>query len=136
MQESKAKDSMMGISPADQAIMDANLVRMTNSDTSLGRKLRVMACSKKIDEMKELTNELQACYRVDGNHLLDVEKKLRILRVEARPYEEDMEERFIEGLLDRRGLDSSSGTRNEKLERLLYHADYFYDDHKNGRLAL
>ena len=115
------------VSQADEEIMNANLARMANENTSLGRMSRVMAYSMKIDEMTELTNELQASHGTD--RFLDVEKKLRKLRNEARPYEEEMDEKAIEVLLDRRGLDSTTGTKNEKLERLLYQADYFYDNH-------
>ena len=115
------------VSQADEEIMNANLARMANENTSLGRKLRVMAYSKKIDEMTELTNVLLASHGLD--HFLDTERKLRKLRNEARPYEEEMDETAIEGLLDCRGLDSTTGTKNEKLQRLLYQADYFYNDH-------
>ncbi|OEU06872.1 hypothetical protein FRACYDRAFT_221577 [Fragilariopsis cylindrus CCMP1102] len=107
------------ISQADQEIMDANLARMARENTSLGRQCRVMVYSMKINEMTELTNVLLVSHGLD--HFLDVERKLRKLRNEARPYEEEMD--------DYRGLDSTTGTKNEKLQRLLYQVDYFYDDH-------
>ena len=107
--------------------MDANLVRMATENTSLGRTCRMMIYSQKINEMTELTNVLQASHGTD--HFLDAERKLRKLRNEARPYEEAIDVTVIEGLLDCRGLDSTTGTKNEKLQRLLYQADYFYDDH-------
>ena len=117
------------VSQADEEIMNANLARMARENTSLGRMSRVMAYSMKIDEMTEITSELQAWVGLVNYHFLDAEKKLRKLRNEARPYEEEMDETAIEGLLDCRGLDSTTGTKNEKLQRLLYQADYFYDDH-------
>ena len=127
MDANLARMARENISQADQEIMDANLVRMARENTSLGRTCRMMIYSKKIDEMTELTNVLQASHGT--GHFLDAEKKLRKLRNEARPYEEEMDETAIEGLLDYRGLDSTTGTKNEKLQRLLYQVDYFYNDH-------
>ena len=127
MNANLARMARENISQADQEIMDANLARMANENTSLGRMSRVMVYSMKINEMTELTNVLQASHGTD--HFLDAERKLRKLRNEARPYEEEIDERAIEGLLDCRGLDSTTGTKNEKLQRLLYQVDYFYDDH-------
>ena len=90
--------------------------------------MRMVAFSIKIDEMEKLTQELQRRHALDS-HFLDVQKELRKHRDDAKPYEVDMDESALEGLLECRGLDSS-GTRDEKLQRLLHYADYFYDDHK------
>lgn len=96
---------------------------------SSGKLLRMIAFSKKIEDMEEITERLNNEHVID-NRFLEAEKVLLKHRMEAKPYEADMDERALEGLLDSRGLDCMSGSRDEKLERLLYHVDYFYDDHK------
>lgn len=99
------------------------------NSASFGKRQEVENFDQTLHGMHEITEELGRQFVV-GPQFLTAEKMLRHLRSEAEGLEKSVTVSDLRAMLKDRNL-TASGNKDELLNRLYHHADYFDDDHRN-----